>query len=89
MTHTHAPDGAAKEEERMSEKEDHVSIGAGLPAEMARVRDVIMPRYAAIGPAGRIALAFMREDLADAEKAIAAGDVVAMVRLYRSLKETE
>ena len=33
------------------------SLGEALPAEMARVRDHIMPAYIEIGPPGRFALA--------------------------------
>lgn len=62
------------------------SLGEALPAEMARVRDHIMPAYIEIGPPGRFALAMMRADLDRAAKAIAEGDVVTMMRAYESLK---
>ena len=63
------------------------TLGDALPREMARVRDVVMPAYLAIGPAGTFALMFMRRDLDEAARAMAEGDVVAMVRAYRKLKE--
>lgn len=63
------------------------SLGEELPKEMARVRDVVMPPYIEIGPAGAIALAMMRQDLDRAAKAMAEGDVIEMLRAYESLKE--
>ncbi len=63
------------------------SLAEALPQEMARVRDELMPQYMAIGPAGAPALAMMRADLDRAAKALASGDVIAMLRVYESLKE--
>ena len=63
------------------------TLGEALPREMARVRDVLMPKYIASGPAGAFALALMRNDLDKAAKALAEGDVVAMIEVYSSLKE--
>jgi hypothetical protein len=63
------------------------TLGEALPREMARVRDVVMPTYMAIGPAGGFALAFMRNDLDRAAKALAEGDVVAMIDAYSRLKD--
>jgi len=54
---------------------------------MARVRDKVMPPYLEIGPTGQFALAMMRHDLDRAAKAMAEGDVVAMIDAYRALKE--
>ena len=55
------------------------TLGDALPREMARVRDKVMPAYHDVGPAGGFALAFMRRDLDLAAKALAEGDVVAML----------
>ena len=63
------------------------TLGEALPREMARVRDVVMPTYMAIGPAGGLALAFMRNDLDKAAKARAEGDVIAMIDAYSRLKD--
>lgn len=63
------------------------SLGEELPKEMARVRDVLMPMYLGIGPAGGFAIAMMRADLDRATKALAEGDVVQMMRSYQALKE--
>lgn len=62
------------------------TLGEALPIEMARVRDEVMPAYLEIGPAGAFALANMRADLDAAATAMVAGDVVAMLRMYESLK---
>lgn len=65
------------------------SLGEALPKEIARVRDQVMPAYVAIGPAGQFALMMMRADLDLASKAMIEGDVVAMIRVYESLKGYE
>lgn len=61
------------------------TLGAELPREMARVRDELLPIYDAI-PTGVFAATLMRNDLDLAAKALAEGDVVAMMRVYESLK---
>lgn len=63
------------------------TLGEALPLEMARVANKVMPAYIAIGPAGTFALTKMRRDLDAATKAMIEGDVVAMLRAYKSLKE--
>lgn len=65
------------------------TLGDALPREMTRVRDQVMPAYQAIGPSGAWALSNMRRDLDDAQRALAEGDVVAMLRVYESLKGYE
>ena len=62
------------------------TVGDALPREMTRVRDGVMPAYLGIGPPGTFALAMMRADLDAAERAIAEGDVVAMIRCLESLR---
>jgi hypothetical protein len=71
--------------EASSEKNN--TLGDALPREMARVRDEVMPAYMQIGPPGAFALACMRMDLDKAARAMAEGDVVAMLRIYETLKE--
>lgn len=63
------------------------TLGVALPREMARVRDEIMPAYQVIGAVGSLALTFMRRDLDLAAKAMAEGDVVAMIQAYEALKD--
>ena len=62
------------------------SLGEELPREMARVRDKVIPEYLAIGSSGLFALTMMRADLDAAARALAEGDVLAMIRVYESLK---
>lgn len=63
------------------------TLGDALPREMARVRDEVIPVYETIGPGGVPALVLMRTDLDFAARAMAAGDLVAMIQVYESLKE--
>lgn len=69
-------------------KEEPKTLGEALPWQMARVRDHVLPAYIEIGPAGTFAVAMIRRDLDEAAKALAEGDVVAMARVYQSLKDT-
>lgn len=62
------------------------SLGTALPKEVARVRDEVLPEYLKIGAPGMFAAAMMRADLDAASKAMIEGDVVAMLRVYESLK---
>lgn len=61
------------------------TLGTELPKEMARVRDELLPIYDSI-PTGKLAATMMRSELDDATRALAEGDVVAMLRVYRRLK---
>lgn len=62
------------------------SLGEALPYEMARVRDKVLPMYLEIGLPGVPAATMMRMSLDAAAKAMAEGDVVAMLRCYEDLK---
>lgn len=62
------------------------TLGEQLPAEMARVRDEVLPAYVEIGAPGAFAAARMCADLDTAAKAMAEGDVVAMLRAHEALK---
>ena len=66
------------------------TLGTALPAEMARVRDEVMPQYLALrgvpGVSVEPALYLMRASLDAAAKAMAEGDAVAMLRCYNDLK---
>ncbi len=53
---------------------------------MARVREEVMPPYRDIGASGAPALFMMRQALDGAAKAMAEGDVIAMMRWYQELK---
>ena len=63
------------------------TLGEDLPKQMARVRDVLMPMYQSVGPAGGFALAMMRASLDRAAVAMAEGDVVKMIAAYKELQE--
>lgn len=73
----------------MRTKEEPKTVGEALPWQMARIRDEVMPAYAELGAAGELALMLMKEDLDEAARAMAEGDVVAMIRIYQSLKEID
>ena len=62
------------------------TLGEELPKEMARVRDDLIPIYQSIGLAGNFALMMMRASLDRATKALADGDLPAMIRAYEELK---
>ena len=75
----------------MSTPEQAETLGDALPREMARVRDEVMPQYLALrgmpGVSVEPALTLMRASLDRAAKAMAEGDVAAMLRAYQDLKE--
>ncbi len=75
----------------MSTPEQAETLGDALPREMARVRDEAMPQYLALrgmpGVSVEPALTLMRASLDRAAKAMAEGDVAAMLRAYQDLKE--
>ena len=56
---------------------DMETLGTALPAEMARVRDQVLPAYDACGPDNAFAAALIRMDLDAARKA----------RAYQQLKD--
>ena len=62
------------------------SLGTALPREMARVRDEVIPTYREIGPSGAFAVAWMTAALDKATKALAEGDLPAMIAAYEELK---
>lgn len=65
------------------------SLGIELPKQMARIRDDVLPHFDAIGPAGAIGAMLIRADLDAAARALAEGDVIAMIGIYQRLKEIE
>ena len=64
------------------------TLGAALPAEMARVRE-ILAMYHNLGPSGVIAAAGMTVDLNEATRALAEQDLPAMIRVYGELQGWE
>lgn len=67
---------------------DTESLAEALPKEMARVRE-ILGHYHALGPIGMFGAAFIEQDLRAADQAVMSGDVIAMIRAYNKLRETE
>ncbi|AVX04220.1 hypothetical protein MXMO3_01694 [Maritalea myrionectae] len=63
------------------------SLGEALPAKMKFIREEVIPAYQSIGPAGNLAIAMMNQSLTIAEKALAEGDLVQMMRSYEDLKD--
>ena len=61
------------------------SLGTALPAKMKEIREVYIPAYQSIGPAGGFAIAMMNQALTKAEKAMIEGDTVAMIACYKEL----
>ena len=61
------------------------TLGDDLPKQMARVRDDLLPLYDAI-PTGVFAATLMRQALDRAARAMAEGDLPAMIAVYQELK---
>lgn len=66
---------------------DTTTLGDALPARMKEIREVFIPAYQSIGPASEFAIAMMNASLTRAEKALADGDVVAMIEAYKELQD--
>lgn len=62
------------------------SLGTALPAEMKRVRDVMIPLYESIGIGGRPGVFMMKAELDNATAALAEGDILRMMHAYEALK---
>ncbi len=61
------------------------SVGEEYPKEQARCREALRV-YEEIGPVGAFAAACIRQVLADADRAMARGDVVDTVRAYKAMQ---
>lgn len=62
------------------------TVGDALPKEIARVRDIVMPAYIAIGDSGKPALAMMRAAMDRASKAMISQDTVEMIIALQDLQ---
>ena len=80
-------DGGSRAAADLSEEIKMETLGSDLPKQMARVRDVLIPQYMEIGPAGGFAIAMMRRSLDRAATALAEGDLPAMIAAYKELKD--
>jgi hypothetical protein len=69
------------------------TLGDALPREMARVRDELLPQYLSLANTPGVYVGFavtsLRSALDMAAKAMAEGDVGAMLRAYEVLKGCE
>lgn len=67
-----------------------MTLGEALPAEMARVRDEVLPEYLKLrgmpGVMPEFAIRGMQADLDAAARAMAEGDAVAMLRCLDALR---
>jgi hypothetical protein len=63
-----------------------MNLADAVIAEMARVRDQIMPSYYEIGDAGRPALVMMRVTLDAAARALAEQDMTKLLVIHQDLK---
>ena len=70
-----------------------VTLGDALPREMARVRDEVLPQFLGLRGMPNVVvepqIAMIRAELDSAARALAEGDVIAMLRCYESLKGYE
>lgn len=64
------------------------TLGDALPKEIARVRDEVLPHYVELGPVGAFGAMMIRRDLDAAARAMAEGDLPAMIAAYQALKDT-
>jgi hypothetical protein len=58
----------------------------GIHQQCNRLRGELIPQYESIGPTGGFAIACMRGSIANAEAAVASGDVAKMVAAYKDLE---
>lgn len=61
------------------------TLAEALPAEQSRVRQLLSD-VKEIGPSGQLLAFMLTASLANAEKAAASGDVVAMIAAYKDLQ---
>ncbi len=62
------------------------SLGDEFPKEQARCRELLW-QYQEIGPVGMFGHAMISQVLRDADEAAISGDLVAMIRAYKAMKE--
>ena len=69
------------------ERNEDMNLMEGIMLELARNREALKV-YESL-PAGAFASAMIKRTIARAEKAIAGGDVIEMMKVYEELKETK
>ena len=66
------------------------TLADALPDLMAKVRDVVIPAYeevAKVAPMTKLTIAAIKAELDQAARALASGDVVAMLKAHAALKD--
>jgi hypothetical protein len=88
MKNAHKEAGQSIEAGRPTEpKQETETLGTALPKEIERVQGLI-EIYKTISPTtGNFAIALMRNDIRMAQHAMIKGDLISMIRIYKSLKE--
>jgi len=69
-------------------KNESTSVGLDFPKQQARVRE-LLSQYEAIGPPGIFGATMIKQALSRAERAMASGDVIEILRSYKELMEFE
>lgn len=64
------------------------SVGEDFPNQLARAR-TILGQYKDIGPAGQFGAMMIEQTIQEADRAIASGDIVEILRSYEALKLIE
>lgn len=73
----------------MSQQEGgSTNLVEGIQEKCSYIRDNVIPEYDRIGPAGMIGKMLLQQSIKKGEAAIAGGDVVQMVQVYKELEET-
>ena len=65
-----------------------MNIIEGIQAKCNYIRETIIPEYGKLGPVGAFGKAALLTDIKAGEAAIASGDVILMIQVYKSLEET-
>lgn len=65
-----------------------MNLVEGIQQKCNYIRDEIIPHYDAIGSAGVFGKAMLQADIKKGEQAIAGGDVIEMLRVYKELEST-
>lgn len=64
------------------------SVGEDFPNQLARAR-TILGQYKEIGSAGQFGAVMIEQTIQEADKAIASGDIIEILRSYEALKLIE
>ena len=65
---------------------DTETLGDALPKQIARCQE-LLEEYKSIGPSGMFGYSMIKLDIDRAVKALASGDIVAMLQAYKALED--